>query len=136
MCFYDDGDTPSVWEQRIVVGRKAYKCESCRKEIQKGEQHISIFYVLDGPDRFRVCNRCAQDRVKIHRHELSVGCRWHESWCCWSDVASLIRRGDPDEMNPEFEGDDEYEHEHVLFWPYSSPPAALCVDLKQIPEYA
>lgn len=138
MCFYNDGDSPEVWEQKIVKGRKEYRCTSCRKPIPIGQQHLSMFYVLYGDaDRFRVCNLCAQDRVKIHRHEMSVGCRWDESWCAWEEIAMLIRRGDPDERGvPEFPGDDEYERDHVLFWPYSSPPAAVPVDLKQIPEYA
>lgn len=138
MCFYSD-DYCEVWNQNIVTGRKAYKCESCRRTIKAGEQQLSIWYVFEGePGSYRVCNCCVQDGVAIHRAELRRGCPHHASWPPWGDVGGLIRRGNPDEWHEELDADrDNWDQQDpVLFWPYGVPPASRPVNLKLLSELA
>lgn len=135
MCFYYDDDPAEVWQQRIAVARKEYKCISCNRAIISGEQRMHIFYVHDGePGQINVCNQCAQDAAAIHRHEKRAGCTGAESWCPWENIADTMRHGNSEERCEEFDGDDERGYGPVLFWPYDVAPAAQAVDLKQIPE--
>lgn len=137
MCFYyDDAEYCPIFNQTIVVGKKDYKCESCRRAIAKGEQQLYVFYVMNGDaEHYRVCNQCVQDEAAIARHEKRNGCDGSEAHPYWQDVHSLISRGNPDEdWHPEFEGDEDGGN--VLFWPYDVPPARLPINLKTLPDYA
>ena len=138
MCFYhDDDEYCPIWNESIVVGRKEYKCESCRRKIAPGEQQLYIFYVQSGKgETIRVCNQCVQDERAIAAHERRNGCTGSEAHPYWQEVHSLIGRGNSDEdWKPEFDGDDSC-WPHVLFWPYDVPPAVHPIDLKTLPEYA
>lgn len=136
MCFYhDDDEYCPVWKESIVVGKKEYKCESCRRTILPREQQLSVFYVMAGKgEKFRVCNQCVQDEKAIAAHERRNGCEGSDAHPYYQDVASLIRRGNPDEdWKPEFEGDvGDYKYAHTLFWPYDVPPAVNPVNLKEL----
>jgi len=135
MCFYYD-DVCSVWRQTIHVARKPHPCESCRRQIEPGEQYLSVFSIFEGDADTRcLCNQCAQDWRQIHLAEVRAGCapEWGVStWCPMEEIHGLMRYGNRDGWHSEFDGDKEGGH--VLFWPYGVPPAARSVDLKQFEE--
>lgn len=143
MCFYHDDDPADVYREKIVVGRKQYRCISCSSEISIGEQHIYIFWVADGePGKLRLCNLCAQDRKAIYDHEVAAGCSGNESVPPWDEIHHLIHNGNGDEEHIELPSDAEYvrdpwphrpwSHVPTLFWPYGVPPASQKRNLKEI----
>lgn len=138
MCFYYDG-VCEIYEESIHRARKPHKCCSCRREIEPGEQYLSVFSVYKGmADNRKVCNQCVQDSIAIERHENMGGCYGMEAMPPWEDVHWLIQRGNRDEGPlEELDTDSLYDFcEPVLFWPYGVPPACHSVDLKTVPRYA
>lgn len=132
MCFYhDDDEYCPVWKESIVVGKKEYKCESCRRKILPGEQQLSVFYVIGGKgETIRVCNQCVQDEKAIAAHERRNGCEGSEAHPYYQEVARLMIHGNEDEEYGEFDGDVGRDFGPVLFWPYGVPPAVDPIDLK------
>ena len=79
MCF--DYETADCWQERIVKGRKDYKCSACRAPIVKGEQQLYQSSILDSEVcESRVCRRCCYDMLRVVLHELEEGCDWGEAW--------------------------------------------------------
>jgi hypothetical protein len=70
MCVVDfDGDYCTVWNERTVTARKAYRCSCCGGPIQPGEKCVYHFSVYDHhPTSERCCLAC--DRV---RQEFTAG---------------------------------------------------------------
>lgn len=139
MCFYhDDDEYAKVFRESVHKSKKQYKCDSCRRMIEPGEQYLRRFWIMgDGSsDTGHYCNQCVQDCIAIVRYEQRQGCEGSDAWPYLEHVHGLISRGDEDEdWKPEFPGDDSCLP-HVLFWPYDVPPAVDPIDLRTIPEYA
>jgi hypothetical protein len=71
-CYCDDGEYPSVYEERDVkAAREAHKCSECARAILPGESYKHIWGVwpgIDGAATWRICARCMalKDFVEAH----------------------------------------------------------------------
>lgn len=61
-CGCDDGDSPSVFEERDVrSAREPHECDDCHRAILPGESYRHIWGVwptVDGAATYRTCARC------------------------------------------------------------------------------
>ena len=71
-------ELPTLYEERIIVARKAHRCCECRCEIAKGERYQSASGLWEGQfSRFSTCIACASIRddlakalPRLHYDEL------------------------------------------------------------------
>ena len=90
MCF-TDLDYCSVHNTRVVRIRKPRRCYECRREMPVGESARYVFCVTNGQSfSCYVCGKCETLRRKIHDHEISEGCKEHESWCPYGEVLDYV----------------------------------------------
>lgn len=81
MCFYHDGDYPTVYRERDVkAARKARRCSDCGQRIHAGEPYLLIDGKWEGDfSSFATCERCQTLRAAIRRVEEEDGCRGSET---------------------------------------------------------
>jgi hypothetical protein len=104
-------DYPSVFSNKLVKGKKDYRCCECSKAIAISEKHYSIFGVWDNhPRSYRVCSDCENVRKLLieyfGKNEDCVGLytNLHEELINYDLVVY-----DPDEDNVILELDDRLE---------------------------
>lgn len=84
-----DYDLPSVYSQRMVRARRAYRCDECPHKIEIGERHEYAFGVWDGDaGAFRTCADCV-DRRQWVRNNLPCFCWAHGNLL--SDISDAIQ---------------------------------------------
>ena len=72
MC-YCDYERPTLYERRIVKGRKKHRCSECLRTIEKGEHHEYVKGLWEGCfSTFRTCDDCTK-MIK----EVKIDCYSH-----------------------------------------------------------
>ena len=80
MCFYfDDGHMECV-TSAVRKARKQRRCTDCGGDIRPGERYRFVNGLWEREwYESNECRRCAFDRLRIIKHELSEGCRRWEA---------------------------------------------------------
>lgn len=59
MCMIDDGERYTVYHATVAKARKVYRCDECRRDIQKGESYRRTVGLYDGHwSTNKVCSHC------------------------------------------------------------------------------
>lgn len=82
-CIYvdqSDGDTPSLFNRKIRVSKKAHMCSECRGEITKGEKYEYVVGVWSGEfAAFKICSPCLEIRNELFCDGYSLlGNMWED----------------------------------------------------------
>lgn len=104
MCFdSDDGPHVFAYEECVRIARKRHRCNVyCGHIIQCGELYVNTSGISeDGPFNDHYCGRCSLARQRIHEHELSVGCKWYQSWIAMEDIHEYLQ--ETNQALPSFE---------------------------------
>lgn len=48
MCDLDDGEAASLWSWKFPKARKSHRCDTCGKEITRGERYGVLFSIFEG----------------------------------------------------------------------------------------
>ena len=68
----DWDDCPAeVWDERVVVARKAHVCSGCDRTIPPGAQYVRHVRINRAGDRPEVWKRCAPCEV-VYRHLCEI----------------------------------------------------------------
>ena len=69
---WDEDDGPAaVWDERVVVARKAHTCSACRLAIPKGTQYVRHVRINEVGDRPEVWKRCPPCEL-VYRHLCGI----------------------------------------------------------------
>lgn len=86
MCFYNDGECSTIWEETQPKARIEHKCSECREPIPAGTRYTQIKSLFDGHwDTFKICHKCDVWRCKIAILEIAHGCL-SDYWCPVPDL--------------------------------------------------
>jgi hypothetical protein len=93
-----DYDTPELYHEKIVKGRKDHRCYECSKTIEKGEYHHCIKGKWEGCfNEYRICLECEAILNEIKS--------FYENTCIclpFGSLSQLIRDAKSDGWNEEW----------------------------------
>lgn len=74
-----DGDSPEIWDVRIVRARKQHTCCECQRPIPVGTRYQRINGKWEGVfERFRSCLDCAEIADALGGGARLLRCLWDE----------------------------------------------------------
>jgi len=80
MCFVYDYEPALFPETEHRKCRKKTRCDICCEPILAGQQYEYNSMLFDGKfSKFRACNLCVQNRIRIVKYELLEGCSVDEA---------------------------------------------------------
>lgn len=77
---YCDYSSPTIYDVKMVVAKKAHKCSECGRHINKKEKYEYLKGLWDGEwGTFYTCQECLN--LRKHLQELPCYCLYHGGLC-------------------------------------------------------